>query len=105
VQSGDLDILFPTGLLVQQSVVEGAQRKRVAAETDLSVAATAFRMRSTESQVVLHVEETEAQFAVSPELELRPEAQNVIMTARVSHQRTDRRLAGSFDLLARLFQR
>lgn len=82
VQSGDLDILFPTGLLVQQSVVEGAQRKRVTAETDLSVAATAFRMRSTESQVVLHVEETEAQFAVSPELELRPEAQNVIMTAR-----------------------
>ena len=82
VQSGDLDILFPTGLLVQQSVVEGAQRKRVTAETDLSVAATAFRMRSTESQVVLHVEETEAQFAVSPELELRPDAQNVIMTAR-----------------------
>ncbi len=82
VQSGDLDILFPTGLLVQQSVVEGAQRKRVTAETDLSVAATAFRMRSTESQVVLHVEETEAQFAVSPELELRSDAQNVIMTAR-----------------------
>ena len=82
VQSGDLDILFPTGLLVQQAVVEGAQRKRVTAETDLSVAATAFRMRSTESQVVLHVEETEAQFAVSPELELRPDAQNVIMTAR-----------------------
>ena len=82
VQSGDLDILFPTGLLVQQTVVEGAQRKRVTAETDLSVAATAFRMRSTESQVVLHVEETEAQFAVSPELELRPDAQNIIMTAR-----------------------
>ncbi len=82
VQSGDLDILFPTGLLVQQTVVEGAQRKRVTAETDLSVAATAFRMRSTESQVVLHVEETEAQFAVSPELELRLDTQNVIMTAR-----------------------
>ena len=82
VQSGDLDILFPTGLLVQQSVVEGVQRKRVTAETDSSVAATAFRMRSTESQVVLHVEETEAQFAVTPELELRPDAQNVIMTAR-----------------------
>jgi hypothetical protein len=82
VQSGDLDILFPTGLLVQQSIVEGAQQKRVTAETDLSVAATAFRMRSTESQVVLHVEETEAQFAVSPEIELRPDAQNVIMTAK-----------------------
>ena len=82
VQSGDLDILFPTGLLVQQKVVDDAQRKRVASETDVSIAATAFRMRSTESQVVLHVEETEAQFAVSPELELRPEAQNVIMTAR-----------------------
>ena len=82
VQSGDLDILFPTGLLVQQTVVEGAQRKRVASETDESVAATAFRMRSTESQVVLHVEETEAQFAVSPELTLQPDRQNVILTAR-----------------------
>lgn len=82
VQSGDLDILFPTGLLVQQTVVEGAQRKRVVSEADLSVAATAFRMRSTESQVVLHVEETEAQFAVSPELTLQPDQQNVILTAR-----------------------
>ncbi len=82
VQSGDLDILFPTGLLVQQTVVEGAQRKRVTSETDLSVAATAFRMRSTESHVVLHVEETEAQFAVSPEITLQPDLQNVILTAR-----------------------
>jgi hypothetical protein len=82
VQSGDLDILFPTGLLVQQTRVEGAQRKRVATETDLSVAATAFRMRSPESVVVLHVEETEAQFAVTPELTVQPEAQNVILTAR-----------------------
>ena len=82
VQSGDLDILFPTGLLVQQTRVEGAQRKRVATETDLSVAATAFRMRSTDSVVELHVEETEAQFAVSPELTVTPEGQNVILTAR-----------------------
>ncbi|HRA86855.1 MAG TPA: hypothetical protein PK992_02260 [Planctomycetaceae bacterium] len=82
VQSGDLDILFPTGLLVQQTVVKGAQRKRVASETDSSVAATAFRMRSTESQVVLHVEETVAQFAVSPELTLQPDRQNVLLTAR-----------------------
>ncbi len=82
VQSGDLDILFPTGLLVQQKVVEGAQRKRVASETDSSVAATAFRMRSIESQVVLHVEETVAQFAVSPELTLQPDRQNVLLTAR-----------------------
>jgi len=82
VQTGDLDILFPTGLLVQQTVVEGAQRKRVTSETDLSVAATAFRMRSTESHIVLHVEETESQFAVSPEITLQPDAQNVILTAR-----------------------
>jgi len=82
VQSGDLDILFPTGLLVQQTVVEGAQRKRVTSETDLSVAATAFRMRSIESNIVLHVEETEAQFAVSPEITLQPDPQNVILTAR-----------------------
>ncbi len=82
VQLGDLDILFPTGLLVQQTAVEGAQRKRVVSETDLSTAATAFRMRSTESHVVLHVEETEAQFAVSPELTLQPDTQNVILTVR-----------------------
>ncbi len=82
VQSGDLDILFPTGLLVQQTVVEGAQRKRVTSETDLSVAATAFRLRSTESHVVLHVEETESQFAVTPEITLQPDTQNVILTAR-----------------------
>ncbi|MCA9009825.1 MAG: hypothetical protein KDB01_08765 [Planctomycetaceae bacterium] len=82
VQSGDLDILFPTGLLVEQTVVEGAQRKRVASDTDNSIAATAFRMRSTDSHVVLHVEETEAQFAVSPELTLQPVAQNVMLTAR-----------------------
>ena len=82
VQSGDLDILFPTGLLVQQTRVEGAQRKRVATETDLSVAATAFRMRSTDSIVELHVEETEAQFAVSPELTVTPEGRNVILTAQ-----------------------
>ncbi|MBC7966102.1 MAG: hypothetical protein H7Z17_09280, partial [Fuerstia sp.] len=81
VQTGDLDILFPTGLLVQQTVVEGAQRKRVTSETDLSVAATAFRLRSTESHVVLHVEETESQFAVTPEITLQPDAQNVILTA------------------------
>jgi hypothetical protein len=81
VQLGDLDILFPTGLLVRQTV-EGAQRKRVVSETDLNIAATAFRMRSMESYVVLHVEETEAQFAVSPELTLQPDAQNVILTAR-----------------------
>lgn len=82
VQSGDLDILSPTGLLVQQTPLEGAQRKRVTSETDLSVAATAFRMRSVKSGIMLHVEETEAQFAVSPELILQPDLQNVIVTAR-----------------------
>lgn len=81
-QPGDLEILFPTGLLVQQTELKGAQRIRVPSESDLSVAATAFRMRSPESQIVLHVEETEAQFAVSPELSLQPDPQNVIVTAR-----------------------
>jgi len=81
-QPGDLEILFPTGLLVQQTELKGAQRIRVPSENDLSVAATAFRMRSPESQIVLHVEETEAQFAVSPELSLQPDPQNVLVTAR-----------------------
>lgn len=81
-QPGDLDILFPTGLLVQQTELKGAQRIRVTTESDLSVASTAFRMRSPESQIVLHVEETEAQFAVSPELILQPDSQNILMTAR-----------------------
>ena len=81
-QPGDLEILFPTGLLVQQTELKGAQRIRVPSESDLSVAATAFRMRSPESQIVLHVEETEAQFAVFPELSLQPDPQNVILTVR-----------------------
>jgi len=81
-QPGDLEILFPTGLLVQQTELKGAQRIRVPSEADLSVAATAFRMRSPESQIVLHVEETEAQFAVSPELSLQPDLQDVLVTAR-----------------------
>lgn len=81
-QPGDLDILAPTGLLVQQTELRGAQRIRVTSEADLSVAATAFRMRSPESLIVLHVEETEAQFAVSPELSLKPDPQNVVMSVR-----------------------
>lgn len=81
-QPGDLDILAPTGLLVQQTELKGVQRIRVTSEADLSVAATAFRMRSPESLIVLHVEETEAQFAVSPELSLKPDTQNVLMTVR-----------------------
>lgn len=83
-QPGDLDLLFPTGLLVQQTELKDAQRIRVTSEADLSVAATAFRMRSPESQIVLHVEETEAQFAVSPEITLTPqsESSNIIMTVR-----------------------
>lgn len=82
VQSGDLDILIPPGLLVQQTRVEGAQRKRVASETDINVQATAFRLRSIESVVVLHVEEIEAQYTVSPELVFEPDADNVLLTAR-----------------------
>lgn len=82
LQPGDLDIVFPTGLFVQQSELTGVQRIRVTAETSQNVASTAFRMRSSESAIVLHVEETEAQFAVSPELTLQPDGQNLLMTAR-----------------------
>ena len=81
-QPGDLDILIPPGLLVQQTRVEGAQRKRVSAESDINVASTAFRLRSAESLVTLHVEEIEAQYAVSPEMEFRPDGSNVLLTAR-----------------------
>lgn len=82
VQTGDLDILFPAGLLVQQTRIEGAQRKRVTSESELSVAATAFRLRSPESFVQLRVEETEAQYAVDTELTIRPESQSVVLLAR-----------------------
>lgn len=81
-QSGDLDIMIPPGLRVQQTRVEGAQRKRVTSETDASVQATAFRLRSVDSVVVLHVEEIQAQYAVSPEVDFEPNADNVLMTAR-----------------------
>lgn len=81
-QSGDLEILSPTGLPVEQTEQKGVQRIRVPSESDLSVAATAFRMRSPESWIVMHVEETEPQFAVSPELSLQPNQQNVLVTTR-----------------------
>jgi hypothetical protein len=86
VQFGDLDILVPTGLVVQQAGVKDVQRRRVTTETDLSVAATSFRLRSPDSQITLHVEETVAQFAVSPEITLRPAAES--MTATVRYQVT-----------------
>lgn len=81
-QPGDLDLLFPTGLLVQHTELKDAQRIRVTSEADLSVATTAYRMRSPESQIVLHVEETEAQFGVSPEVTLTPDNNNIIMKMR-----------------------
>lgn len=83
VQSGDLDILIPQGLLVQESLREAAQRKRVAsAEADSDVSATAFRLRSTESRIAFHVEEFDAQFTIAPEMTFQPEAGNVLLTAR-----------------------
>ncbi|MBL8810839.1 MAG: hypothetical protein JNM43_11735 [Planctomycetaceae bacterium] len=82
VQTGDVDILIPTGLVVQQTRIEGAQRRRVTAETDQSVAATAFRLRSPESNIVLHVEETEAQFALENELRVTPSAETVALDVR-----------------------
>ncbi|MFO0975529.1 MAG: hypothetical protein U0996_03985 [Planctomycetaceae bacterium] len=82
VQTGDVDILIPTGLVVQQTRIEGAQRRRVTAETDQSVAATAFRLRSPESNIVLHVEETEAQFALENEIRVTPSAETVALDVR-----------------------
>lgn len=82
VQTGDVDILIPTGLVVQQTRIDGAQRRRVTAETDQSVAATAFRLRSPESNIVLHVEETEAQFALENELRVTPSAETVALDVR-----------------------
>jgi hypothetical protein len=83
VQTGDLDILIPPGLLVTQEEVSGAQRKRVAAESDGQIAATAFRVRSPESRIRLQVDEIEALYAVSPELILQPDAQNALLTVRL----------------------
>ncbi len=80
VQSGDLDIAIPPGLVTR---IDGAQRKRVTSETDSSVPVTAFRLRSMDSVVVAHVEEIEAQYAVSPEIIFQPDEQNVLMTARI----------------------
>lgn len=80
VQSGDLDIAIPPGLVTK---IDGAQRKRVTSESDTSVPLTAFRLRSADSVVVAHVEEIEAQYAVSPEIIFQPDEQNVLMTARI----------------------
>ena len=82
VQTGDLDILIPSGLVVEQSKVTGAQRRRVASDADTSVAATAFRLRSPESRIQLEVKETEAQYVFEEELELRPENNSISLLMR-----------------------
>lgn len=103
VQTGDLDILFPSGLLVQQTEIRQAQRRRVALDSprsvasteisealrrrvdldsDPSVASTGFRLRSPESLITLRVEETESQYFVETEIAIRPEQQSVILQAR-----------------------
>ncbi len=83
VQTGDVELIFPAGLLVQQKKVEGAQRRRVTAETDAGAAATAFRLRSRESFIELHVEEMEAQYAVTTELGIRPQGLSVLLTGQI----------------------
>lgn len=82
VQTGDLDILIPSGLVVEQSKVEGAQRRRVASDVAGGVAATAFRLRSPESRIQLLVKETEAQYIFTQELELKPEGNSVSLLMR-----------------------
>ena len=79
VQTGDLDLVFPAGMLVQQTQVVGAQRRRVTAEADAASAATAFRLRSVESYVEVHVEEMAAQYAVTTELTVRPQGGAVVL--------------------------
>ncbi|MFM7056952.1 MAG: hypothetical protein ACKO2P_08515 [Planctomycetota bacterium] len=83
VQTGDVELIFPAGLLVQQKKVEGAQRRRVTAETDGGAAATAFRLRSRDSFIELHVEEMEAQYAVTTELGIRPQGTSVLLTGQM----------------------
>ncbi|MCA9064709.1 MAG: hypothetical protein KDA96_16675, partial [Planctomycetaceae bacterium] len=83
VQAGDLDLFIPPGLEARQERLNGVQRKRVTADPDPGIAATAFRMKSAESEIVLHLEEIEALFAVSPELVFQPDSQNVVMTVRL----------------------
>jgi hypothetical protein len=83
-QSGDLDIGVPPGLLVQPTLQEGARQRRVTSETDLNIAAVAYLLSSAKSEVTLKVEEFEAQYAVSPEVEFQPDDDNLLMTARFS---------------------
>lgn len=83
VQTGDVELIFPAGLLVQQKKIEGAQRRRVTADTDAGAAATAFRLRSRDSFIELHVEEMEAQYAVTTELGIRPQGTSVLLTGQI----------------------
>lgn len=84
VQTGDVDVAVPPGLLVRSIQPSGARQRRVTSETDSETAALAFQLNSEKSSVSLHVEEFEAQFAVSPEMEFQPEGDNVLLTARFS---------------------
>jgi len=83
VQTGDVELIFPAGMLVQQLEIVGAQRRRVTAETDSGAAATAFRLRSRESFIRLHLDEMAAQYAVTTELGIRPQGGSVLLTGQV----------------------
>ncbi|MEY3174184.1 MAG: hypothetical protein RLZZ436_2098 [Planctomycetota bacterium] len=83
VQTGDVELIFPAGMLVRQGEIRGAQRRRVTAEADGGAAATAFRLRSGESFIDLHVEEMEAQYAVTTELGIRPQGESVLLTGQI----------------------
>ncbi|MCA9064847.1 MAG: hypothetical protein KDA96_17365, partial [Planctomycetaceae bacterium] len=83
IQTGDLDLLIPPGLQARQEQLSAVQRRRVTTEPDAGVAATAYRMKSADSEIRLHLEEIEALFAVSPELVFKPDGQNVVMTVRL----------------------
>jgi hypothetical protein len=83
VQTGDVELIFPAGMLVQQREIVGAQRRRVTAETDAGAAATAFRLRSRESYIQLRLEEMAAQYAVTTELGIRPQGGSVLLTGQV----------------------
>jgi hypothetical protein len=83
IQTGDLDLIFPAGMLVQQAQIVGAQRRRVTAEADPVAAATAFRLRSPESFILIDVAEMAAQYAETTELRVRPQGSSVVLAGEV----------------------
>ena len=82
-ESGDLEVYVPVGLEVDRELHD-VRQIRVTTGRGPNVAVFGYRLRSTESLLMLTVRETEAFYSVIPQISLAIEHNNVLMTAQFS---------------------